>query len=121
MFLVFIGLVMVFSASAVMAKERFGSALHIRCSRQLCWAVAGMLAMVVAMKIDYRRYKHPAVCFHLLGVTTLMLISRVFSRSRPQHPSLDSLSGILFPTLGTGQAGNDSVSRVFSREPHQSI
>src|SRR5207245_4095749 len=32
-------------------------------------------AMFVAMKVDYRRYKHPAVVFSVLGVTTLMLIS----------------------------------------------
>src|SRR5437870_11792787 len=37
-----------------------------------------MVAMVVAMKLDYRRYKHPAVVFSLLGLTTLMLISVFF-------------------------------------------
>jgi cell division protein FtsW len=34
--------------------------------------------MVVAMKVDYRRYKHPAVVFSLLGATSLMLISVFF-------------------------------------------
>jgi cell division protein FtsW len=34
--------------------------------------------MVLAMKIDYRRYKHPAVVFSLLGATTLLLISVFF-------------------------------------------
>jgi cell division protein FtsW len=34
--------------------------------------------MVVAMKIDYRRYKHPGVVFSMLGITTLMLISVFF-------------------------------------------
>src|SRR5438309_929021 len=34
--------------------------------------------MVAAMKIDYRRYKHPAVVFSVLGVTTLLLISVFF-------------------------------------------
>ena len=38
--LVFIGLVMIFSASAVMAKERFGSAYEFLL-KQLVWAVAG--------------------------------------------------------------------------------
>ena len=38
---------MVFSASAVMAKERFGSAYYFLL-RQLGWAVAGLVAMVVA-------------------------------------------------------------------------
>ena len=74
---------MVFSASAVMAKERYGSG-YFFLLRQLGWATAGILAMVVAMKIDYRRYKHPAVVFSLLGLTTLMLIS-VFLLDRAHH------------------------------------
>ena len=81
--LIFIGLVMVFSASAVMAKERYGSG-YFFLLRQLGWATAGILAMVLAMKIDYRRYKHPAVVFSLLGVTTLLLIS-VFFLDRAHH------------------------------------
>jgi cell division protein FtsW len=81
--LIFIGLVMVFSASAVMAKERYGSG-YFFLLRQLGWATAGILAMVLAMKIDYRRYKHPAVVFSLLGLTTLMLIS-VFFLDRAHH------------------------------------
>ena len=75
--LIFIGLVMVFSASAVMAKERYGSG-YFFLLRQLGWATGGILAMVVAMKIDYRRYKNPAVVFSSLGLTTLMLISVFF-------------------------------------------
>jgi cell division protein FtsW len=75
--LVFIGLVMVFSASAVMAKERYGSA-YFFLLRQMGWAAVGIVAMVIAMKVDYRRYKHPAVVFSLIGVTSLMLISVFF-------------------------------------------
>ncbi|GAC1434831.1 MAG: putative lipid II flippase FtsW [Terriglobales bacterium] len=81
--LVFAGLVMVFSASAVMAKERYGSG-YFFLTRQLGWAIVGMAAMIVAMKVDYRRYKHPAVVFSVLGVTTLMLIS-VFLLGRSHH------------------------------------
>lgn len=75
--LVFIGLVMVFSASAVMAKERYHSG-YFFLLRQLGWAIAGFIAMLVGMKIDYRRLKHPAVVFSLLGLTTLMLIAVFF-------------------------------------------
>ncbi len=75
--LVFVGLVMVFSASAVMAKERYGSA-YFFLLRQMGWAVVGIVAMVIAMKVDYRHYKHPAVVFSLLGATSLMLISVFF-------------------------------------------
>jgi len=75
--LVFLGLVMVFSASAVMAKERYGSG-YFFLLRQVGWAAGGIIAMAAAMKIDYRRYKHPAVVFSVLGVTTLLLISVFF-------------------------------------------
>src|SRR5438477_4222408 len=81
--LVFVGLVMVFSASAVMAKERYHSG-YFFLLRQLEWAIAGFIAMVVGMRIDYRRLKHPAVVFSLLSVTTLMLIS-VFFLDRAHH------------------------------------
>jgi cell division protein FtsW len=91
--LVFIGLVMVFSASAVMAKERYGSG-YFFLVRQLGWAAAGSIAMVAAMKVDYRRYQHPAVVFTLLGATTLMLI---------------------LSTVRDGEAGADFISRLFPR------
>ena len=57
--LVFIGLVMIFSASAVMAKERYGSAYEFLL-KQLVWAVAGLVVMVVATKVDSKRLQHPA-------------------------------------------------------------
>ncbi len=85
MLLVFLGLVMVFSASAVMARERFGSP-YAFLSKQLIWAVAGLVAMVMAMRVDYRRYKHPALVFSLMGFTTLLLISVFFlDRSHNTH------------------------------------
>jgi cell division protein FtsW len=65
---------MVFSASAVMAKERYGSGYYFLL-RQLGWASAGIVAMVIAMQVDYHRLKHPAVVYSLLGVTTLMLVT----------------------------------------------
>ena len=85
MLLVFLGLVMVFSASAVMARERFGSA-YAFLWKQMMWASAGIVAMLVAMRVDYRRYKHPALVFSLLGATTVLLISVFFlDRSHNTH------------------------------------
>ncbi|MGA9551153.1 MAG: FtsW/RodA/SpoVE family cell cycle protein, partial [Candidatus Sulfotelmatobacter sp.] len=85
MLLVFLGLVMVFSASAVMARERFGSP-YAFLLKQLIWAAAGLVAMVIAMRVDYRRYKHPALVFSVMGVTTLLLISVFFlDRSHNTH------------------------------------
>ncbi len=83
--LVLIGVVMVFSASAVMANERFGSAYHFL-FRQMGWAVGGLVAMAVAMNIDYRKWKRPVVVFTLLGITTLLLVAVLFlDRSHNTH------------------------------------
>lgn len=83
--LVFVGLVMVFSASAVIAKERFGSPYHF-VLRQVGWAVAGLLAMVGTMNLDYRHYKRAAVVFSLIGLTILFLILVFFlDRSHNTH------------------------------------
>ena len=83
--LVLIGLVMVFSASAVMAKERFGSP-YTFVLRQIGWACAGVLTMVALMRVDYRRYKHPAIVFTLLGVTMVLLVAVFFlDRSHNTH------------------------------------
>jgi cell division protein FtsW len=83
--LVLLGLVMVFSASAVMAKDRFGSP-YTFLLRQVGWACAGVMAMLMLKRVDYRRYKHPAVVFTLLGITMLMLIAVLFlDRSHNTH------------------------------------
>jgi cell division protein FtsW len=85
MLLVFVGLVMVFSASAVMARERFGSP-YAFLLKQLIWASAGLIAMVITMRLDYRRYRHPALVFSFMGLTTLLLISVFFlDRSHNTH------------------------------------
>jgi cell division protein FtsW len=81
--LVFVGLVMVFSASAVMAKERYHSG-YFFLLRQMGWAVAGFVAMMLGMRIDYKKLKHPGAVFSLLGLTALMLIS-VFFLDRAHH------------------------------------
>jgi cell division protein FtsW len=83
--LVVTGVVMVFSASAVMAGERFGSPYYFLW-RQLGWAAAGLTAMWVIMRVDYRRWKHPGIVFTLLGVTTLLLVAVFFvDRSHNTH------------------------------------
>jgi len=71
--LVVIGLLMVFSASAVMAKERFGSP-YAFVIRQSLWAVFGLTAMVLLMQIDYRRYNKPNVVFPAIAVSVLLLL-----------------------------------------------
>lgn len=75
--LVFIGLIMVFSASAVIAKDRYGSPYGFLL-RQLLWALAGLGAMVLMMNFDYRRLKSASVVFTALGTTALLLLAVFF-------------------------------------------
>src|SRR5262252_3517897 len=75
--LIFLGLVMVFSASAVMAQARFGSSYSFLL-RQLGWAAAGIAAMLLIMNIDYKQLRRPAVVFTFLGITCLLLIAVFF-------------------------------------------
>ena len=83
--LTFIGVVMVFSASAVISSDHFGSPYHFLL-RQLGWAVAGLAAMALLMNSDYRRWKNPAVVFSFLGLTTLLLLAVFFlDRSHNTH------------------------------------
>ncbi len=72
--LVLFGLVTVFSASAVMAKEQYGSPYPYML-KQALWAGLGLLALVALMKIDYRRYNNPKVVFPLVGFTVLLLVA----------------------------------------------
>lgn len=83
--LVVIGLVMVFSASAVMSREKFGSA-YAFLFRQAAGAVVGFAAFAALMNTDYRKLKHPAVVFSLLGVSLFLLVAVFFlDRSHNVH------------------------------------
>ena len=81
--LVLFGLVMVFSASAVLAKAETGSPYHY-VLKQAIFAVCGMVALAVLMKVDYRKYNSPKVVFPAMAVTTLLLVS-VFAMHALNH------------------------------------
>ena len=55
--LVLFGLVMVFSASAVMAQGDAGLAVCV-CDEAGGMGAAGMMALFVLMRVDYRRYNN---------------------------------------------------------------
>jgi cell division protein FtsW len=85
--LVFAGLVMVFSASAVMAKANpaYHSAYYFLV-RQFLWSCAGLAAMLALMNFDYHRYRAPAAVFSMLGITVLLLLSVfLLDRSHNTH------------------------------------
>src|ERR1044071_1050144 len=69
---------MVYSASAVVALERFGQP-YLFLTKQALWSVLGLAVLVVAMRVDYRTYKNEAFIWCLLGLVTLMLVGVLFS------------------------------------------
>jgi len=77
--LVVIGLAMVFSASAVMAKENFGSPYYF-VARQAAYAAVGLLAMTLLMQVDYRKYNRPNVVFPAVAITVILLLAAFFMR-----------------------------------------
>jgi cell division protein FtsW len=77
--LVVVGLLMVFSASAVLSKVRYGSP-YTFLIRQSIYALAGLACMTGIMQIDYRRLNRPNVIFPMVGFTVLTLLSAFFMR-----------------------------------------
>ncbi|HEX3660506.1 MAG TPA: putative lipid II flippase FtsW [Acidobacteriaceae bacterium] len=74
LFLVVIGLAMVFSASAVMARERYGSP-YTFLIRQALFAAFGLATMTLLMRVDYRKYNRPSIVFPVVGLTVILLLS----------------------------------------------
>jgi len=76
--LVLFGALMVFSASAVMAAERYGSS-YFFLMRQVAWAGLGLAAMLAVMNLDYHRLSSPAVVFPALGLQLVLLVAVLFA------------------------------------------
>ncbi|HEY4683696.1 MAG TPA: putative lipid II flippase FtsW [Candidatus Acidoferrales bacterium] len=80
-----IGTVIVFSASAVVAREQQGSP-YTFLIRHLLWLGVGLAAMLLLMQTDYRRLKSPAVVFTAIGIVLAMLVAVLFlDRSHQTH------------------------------------
>ncbi|HXQ27116.1 MAG TPA: putative lipid II flippase FtsW [Candidatus Acidoferrales bacterium] len=80
-----IGAVMVFSASAITAREGYGNGYYFLI-RQLLWIVLGIAGMFGLMNTDYRKLRQPRVIFTALSVTLVLLIAVFFlDRSHATH------------------------------------
>jgi len=71
--LVVTGLVMVFSASAVVDQEKYHSA-YTFIFTQAVWAAVGVVAMLVLMHVDVSRYNSPRFIYPALSITTVLLV-----------------------------------------------
>jgi cell division protein FtsW len=75
--LVCASVVIVYSASAVMAMERYKDA-YLFLTKQALWTGLGFAALAVTMRVDYRTYKNDRFIWALLGLVGLMLIAVLF-------------------------------------------
>ena len=76
--LVCASIVMVFSASALVALERFNQP-DLFLVKQALWAMLGLAVLSIVMRIDYRHYRNDTVIWSLLGFVALMLVGVMFS------------------------------------------
>ena len=83
--LVGLSVVMVYSASAPMALERYGKG-SIFLVRQALWSMLGLGMLAIVMRIDYRTYREPVFIWTCLAVVGASLVAVLFT---PESPSAD--------------------------------
>ena len=76
--LVGVSVLMVYSASAVLAMERYQQPYWFL-FKQATWAVVGVFGLAVMMRLDYRNYRQPVVIWSALGVAVVLLVAVLFS------------------------------------------
>jgi cell division protein FtsW len=80
-----IGIVMVFSASAVTAKQMYGNG-YVFLERQLVFLALGLFGMIRLMNFDYRKLRQPRIIYPIIALTLLMLIGVLFlDRTHATH------------------------------------
>jgi cell division protein FtsW len=76
--LVCASVVMVYSASALVALERFQQP-YLFLTKQAMWAVLGFAVLSIASRVDYRLYRSDPVVWTVLGIVGVMLVAVLFS------------------------------------------
>ena len=75
--LVLASVVMVYSASAVIALERFHRP-YLFLVKQAMWSALGLALLGVVMRVDYRTWKQPALIWSALGLVGFALVAVLF-------------------------------------------
>jgi cell division protein FtsW len=71
--LVCVGLIMVYSASAIMAEDKFGNSLHF-VLRQLIWLAVGLPVMLLASRVNLEKYRAYSVPALFVGIFLMCLV-----------------------------------------------
>ena len=73
------GIVMVYSASAVLAMEKHKDP-YFFLIKQSMWVLVGLCLLPIVMRFDYRHYREPAVIWTILALSGALLIAVLFGR-----------------------------------------
>jgi cell division protein FtsW len=76
--LVCTSIVMVYSASAVIAREKWQQP-YLFLFKQAAWVLIGLSLVPIVMRIDYRSYRQPVVIWTALGIAAIALVAVLFS------------------------------------------
>src|SRR5215212_1940728 len=76
--LVCLSVVMVYSASAVVAMERYQQP-YFFLIKQLTWAAMGIALLCLVMRVDYRLYREPVFIWSALALVGMCLVAVMFS------------------------------------------
>jgi cell division protein FtsW len=123
-----VGAVMIFSASAVTAENKYNHSYYF-VIRQAAWLILGLLGMFALMRTDYRRLREPAVVYSTVCIVLLLLVGTLFlDKSHETHrwirfgpvgiqPSeLTKLAVILYLAWFLDQKRRNKASMEFSKE-----
>ena len=77
--LVCVSVVMVYSASAVVALDRYQQPYYF-VTRQVMWALLGLAVLSIVMRVDYRTYRNEQVVWAALGLVGALLVAVLFAR-----------------------------------------
>jgi cell division protein FtsW len=73
-----LSILMVYSASAMVAQERYHQP-YLFLTKQAMWALLGMGCLGIVMRVDYRTYREPAFIWSTLGIAVVGLVAVLFS------------------------------------------
>lgn len=76
--LVCVSVVMVYSASALVALERYQQP-YLFVTRQVMWALLGVALLSIVMRVDYRVYRNDTFIWTLLGIVGVLLVAVLFA------------------------------------------
>src|SRR5688572_25470837 len=76
--LVCVSIVMVYSASALVALQKFDQP-NLFLTKQALWTVLGLAVLTITMRIEYRTYRNDTFVWSALAVVALLLVGVMFS------------------------------------------